>query len=291
MSGHKPAEPNQKHLRDLTGGPDVDRSTQILRQLETMLDDADPETLDVDKLESLLDELQERAPVMEDFDPACVMADLQRDHPALFEPEEAAPPSKPEKAARPGRTRRILLRVGAAAALLVILCVSAGAFGFPPFRRLIDWASEIMQINRNPSGAMELPEDSGAEYLSLEDAMLANGVEPVGIPTWIPKDYSLNTISVFMYEDTLKIFALYMSESRGELLIRVTQYPDTTFSYFEKESDGGYTYPHNETDYDIVENLDSVNIEWQISNCVYSVTGKISLEEAELIIKSVDSIG
>ena len=38
MSGHKPAEPNQKHLRDLTGGPDVDRNTQILRQLEAMLD-------------------------------------------------------------------------------------------------------------------------------------------------------------------------------------------------------------------------------------------------------------
>ena len=288
MSGHKPAEPNQKHLRDLTGGPAVDRNTQTLRQLEAMLDDADPETLDVDKLESLLDELQERAPVMEDFDPACVMADLQRDHPALFEPEEAAPPSKPEKAARPGRTRRILRRVGVAAALLVVLCVSAGALGFPPIRSLLDWASEILQINRNPSGAMELPEDSGAEYLSLEDAMLANGVDPVGCPTWIPADYSISAISAYTYEDTLKIFALYVSDSRGELLIRVTKYTDTTFSFFEKE-DGGYTYTKDSIKFDIVENLDITKIGWQINYCVYSVTGTITSDEIKLIVDSVNA--
>ena len=287
MSGHKPAEPNQKHLRDLTGGPDVDRNTQILRQLEAMLDDADPETLDVDKLESLLDELQERAPVMEDFDPACVMADLQRDHPALFEPEEAAPLSKPEKAARPGRTRRILRRVGAAAAVLVILCVSAGAFGFPPFRRLIDWASEILQINRNPSGAMELPEDSGAEYRSLEDAMLANGVKPVGIPTWVPEDYSLNRISVLDGDDTTKFVAAYLSSNRGELFVRVTNYhDDNIFSFFEKE-DGGYTYLRDSVQFDIIENLDVTKAGWQIGRCAYSITGQLTSEEIKIMIDSI----
>ena len=285
MSGHKPAEPNQKHLRDLTGGPDVDRSTQILRQLEAMLDDADPETLDVDKLESLLDELQERAPVMEDFDPACVMADLQRDHPALFEPEEAAPPSKPEKAARPGRTRRILLRVGAAAALLVILCVSAGAFGFPPFRRLIDWASEILEIYRNPSGVMELPEDSPAEYHSMEEAMEANGVEPIGCPTWVPKDYTLESIQVLGSEETVKFISTYTSE-RGELFVRVTVYNDATFSYYEKGT-GGHTLIQNNVEFNIMENLDSTNIEWQIGSTVYSITGSITLDEVNSIIDSV----
>ena len=117
--------------------------------------------------------------------------------------------------------------------------------------------------------------------------MLANGVTPVGCPTWVPEDYSLDSIDVLIDEETIKFSALYISNSRGELLIRITKYSDTTLSFLEKE-DGGYTYTNGSIEFDIVHNLNVVKAGWQINYCVYSVTGPITSDEIKLIIDSVN---
>ena len=116
--------------------------------------------------------------------------------------------------------------------------------------------------------------------------MEANGVEPTGYPTWVPEDCSLNRISVLDGDDTTKFVATYLSSNRGELFVRVTNYGDNTFSFFEKNN-GGYIFSYNNIDFNIMDNLNSVNIEWQIDNCVFSITGQMTSEETESIITSV----
>ena len=291
MSGNSPAGPNQTHLRNAANShskSDPRSNSQALSQAVDMLDAASAETLDVEALDALLDGLQERAPVMEDFDPSSILGALKQDRPEFFTPEEpgAAPAAQRRQGRRkPGRTRRFL-RLEVAAAILLLLVISAGAMGFSPVQRLMDWASEILHIDRNPSGVMELPEDSDAEYRSLEEAMLANGVEPVGCPTWVPEDYSLENVIVLNIDGGMKFLATYYSD-RGEMFVRVTEYADTTSTAFEK-SEGGYIYTHNKIEFDIMQNLDIVKIGWQINFYAYSITGALNNEEIERIIKSIN---
>lgn len=294
MSGNSPAGPNQTHLRNAANShskSDPRSNSQALSQAVDMLDAASAETLDVEALDALLDGLQERAPVMEDFDPSSILGALKQDRPELFTPEEpgAAPAAQRRQGRRkPGRTRRFL-RLEVAAAILLLLVISAGAMGFSPVQRLMDWASEILHIDRNPSGVMELPEDSDAEYRSLEEAMLANGVEPVGCPTWVPEDYSLNRVTTLVSSDSTKFVALYISPQRDEMFIRLTVSDDSMSSIFEKDT-GGYVYTNHDIDFNVMENLESVNIEWQIGTLLYSITGPLQVNEIESMIYSIEGI-
>ena len=297
MSGNRPAEPNFNHSRKEQGAGSTHAektNAQLLDDLERLLDCQEAENLDVDQLEACLDALQERAPVMEDFDPASIMARLQAEHPALFESEEkeneekeaiSSPDASPRPVRRSGRARRILRRVEIAAALIVVLCIGASAVGLNPFQAITQWASEVLHIGRNPSGVMELPEGTSSEYRSLEEALAAYGVDPSGCPTWVPEDYALYNVSVQDNDAGQKFVALYVSE-RGELYIRITKFDDSAFSALEKE-EGGYKYTHGNIEFEIIENLETVNINWQVGSYLYTITGQLDKEE---ILEIIDSI-
>lgn len=297
MSGNRPAEPNFNHSRKEQGAGSTHAektNAQLLDDLERLLDCQEAEDLDVDQLEACLDALQERAPVMEDFDPASIMARLQAEHPALFESEEkeneekeaiSSPDASPRPVRRSGRARRILRRVEIAAALIVVLCIGASAVGLNPFQAITQWASEVLHIGRNPSGVMELPEGTASEYRSLEEALAAYGVDPSGCPTWVPEDYALYNVSVQDSSGGLKFMASYVAD-RGELYIRVTRFDDDSSINLEKEV-GGYIYTLNHIDFDIIENNSSANISWQIGSHLYTITGPLEREE---ILNMLDSI-
>lgn len=297
MSGNRPAEPNFNHSRKEQGAGSTHAektNAQLLDDLERLLDCQEAEDLDVDQLEACLDALQERAPVMEDFDPASIMARLQAEHPALFESEEkeneekeaiSSPDASPRPVRRSGRARRILRRVEIAAALIVVLCIGASAVGLNPFQAITQWASEVLHIGRNPSGVMELPEGTASDYRSLEEALAAYGVDPSGCPTWVPEDYVLGSVIVRDADGGLKATASYSSK-RGEMYIRVTQYTDDSLVTLEKEI-GGYIYTHNNIDFDIVENNGSANITWQIDSYLYTITGFFEQEEILHILDSI----
>lgn len=287
MSGNSTAGPNKMHLGNKGSphsGTGPQTNAQTLRRVEAMLDAASAETLDVDALEALLDDLQERAPVIADFDAGSILPELERSHPALFEQEESQAAAS-TGSRKTGRTRRFFRLAEVAVMVAVLLAVSASAMGFAPLQRLMDWASEVLHINRNPSGIMELPEDSPAEYHSLEEAMLANGVEPVGCPTWVPSIYTLQEVQAWDFDGGIKFVATYYSE-RGDMFIRVTKYGDKTSSTFEKK-DGGYTYFHDDIEFTIIENLKTSTVEWQIGEYAYSVAGPLETNEIIIMLDSI----
>lgn len=298
MSGNRPAEPNFNHSRKEQGAGSTHAektNAQLLDDLERLLDCQEAEDLDVDQLEACLDALQERAPVMEDFDPSSIMARLQAEHPALFESEEkeneekeaiSSPDASPRSVRRSGRARRILRRVEIAAALIVVLCIGASAVGLNPFQAITQWASEVLHIGRNPSGVMELPEGTASEYRSLEEALAAYGVDPSGCPTWVPEDYTLYRIDVQNSSGGLKFVATYATDY-SEMYIRVTQFSDGASSVFEKE-EGGYIYTHNGLNFEIVDNLEVTKAGWQIGPYIYTITGQIDISEIQDMIDSIE---
>ena len=251
---------------------------ELLDGIDKMLDCGDG-LPDADELELYLKTLQEKAPVMEDYDPEAEWNRLMADHPE-FAPEEE--PAAPKTAVR----KRFCLRLGAAAAVLVVLLgVSAAAYRNKSFSGFVDWAQGIMQIHSEPSGVMELPADDPSEYHSLAEALTANGIDPSGCPTWIPEDYVFDSVGVSKPEDIIKVSAVYYSE-RGELYIRITKYAPSWSSGEERNTDA-QLFESNGCEYWLISNLDIEKSSWQEEELSYAISGQITNQEMKKMIMSI----
>ena len=255
---------------------------ELLDGIDKMLDCGDG-LPDADELELYLKTLQEKAPVMEDYDPEAEWNRLMADHPE-FAPEEE--PAAPKTAVR----KRFCLRLGAAAAVLVVLLgVSAAAYRNKSFSGFVDWAQGIMQIHSEPSGVMELPADDPSEYHSLAEALTANGIDPSGCPTWIPEDYVFDSARVTESEDVIKISASYISK-RGELFIRVNKHIGNWTKTLER-NDNAVLFEHNDYKYWLISNIELEKANWDDSESAYSISGQITNEEIKKIIMSIPKVG
>ena len=262
---------------------DAMSQTELLHEVETLMA-APAETMDTDRLERYLAALQERAPVMEEFDPETRWAELLDSHPLLFT-KESAPESVKPRPAR-SRTARVLRWVTAGLAAMLALIVTASAFGATPIQSVLDWADGVLRIYTNPSGVMELPEQSPSEYHSLEEALERNGLDSSACPTWIPKDYRLADVSAEYFGDMTRYLAHYDSD-RGDLTIFVRKAENMTMSFAAEKEPGGYTYPHNGGEYYLITNTQTNKAWWQYNNCSYTIHGNISEKELIMMIDSI----
>ena len=158
VTGGSHARPN---IQDLS-------NTELLNEVIEMVEGQSAEDMDVDAIMERLALLQERAPVPMDHAPGDIMADLEKQHPLIFDeldakgaPDSAAPAEeRAQKAPKPRRRRRnrLLYYVTGVFAACFCLIVTANAFGFNPIQAFLEWAEGIVQIYSDPSGIMELPE-------------------------------------------------------------------------------------------------------------------------------------
>lgn len=268
-------------------------NSTLLQEIEEMLASPSAE-MDTDKIEEYLALLQERAPVMEDYNPDTQWDKLTEQHPAIFTEDitatnDAPPVFKKRKTLDVSISRRRLAffrRAEVVLAAVLCLVVTANALGINPVEVVLRWADGVVQVYTDPSGVMELPEGTLSEYRSLEAALRDNGITTDGLPTWIPRDYALSEVSVKASDGWVKCTAFYQSE-RGEMLIRVISYSTYDMGMAEEREEGGTRYSHNGTDYYIVSNLEQSKVGWQVGTNSYVVSGQFSEKEARKIIDSV----
>lgn len=240
--------------------------------------------MDTDKIEYYLSILQERAPIEEDYDPEQQWSELREAHPLIFSVEDT-PSEKKRKYHRlsPLRTLRLALAV-----LTMVVCfmVTANALGFNPVQSAISWAEGVIQTCFNPSGIMELPEDTQSEYRSLKEALTANGMDADKLPGWIPKDYSLNDVTVRQIDGMTKCTAVFESD-RGELVMRVNEFNTNDSVILGERDEDGDVYYSNGVEYQIVSNSVWNKAGWQDNTCSYTISGQVSEEEIKEIINSI----
>ena len=260
----------------------------LLVEIENIL--AQGESMDTVLLEHYLDVLQERDPVETDFDPEAVWNQLEGEHPLLFEKNEKVETSaQQEKQPAPNKhSGRRLFRFGEVAiAAMLILVVSANAFGVNPVKAFINWAGDIIQVYSNPSGLMELPPDDPCKYHSLVEALQSDDREIVNIPQWVPEDYSLYSVDVKRSEELSRYTALYSSD-RGELLIRVTYFEDQDWMNEEEQNPSGQLFESNGQTFFISKNYDQTKAGWQNGQYSYTVDGQLSESELKTMLDSID---
>ena len=208
--------------------PDTMTNAEILQAIEIMMD-APEEEMNTDRIEEYLSILQSRAPVTEEYDSEVQWAKLEEAHPLAFEDssqlEEMAPsfPARKEKLHHVRHIHMLTRGAGVAAAVIVLSTVTANALGFHPIHAILQWAEGIVQVCINPSGTMELPNSTPSEYHSLAEALEQNGIDATGLPTWIPQDYSIYSITSKVSDGIVKCVAEFES-NRGDLMMRVTSY-------------------------------------------------------------------
>lgn len=262
------------------------KNSELLSDLENILDTSTAENLDVSLVQDYLELLDKRAPIPEEVATKDVWSDFKNSHSVLF--EEHSDTQNFDEGGRESPHKnscRIFIRVGIVAAILATFCISAAALGFRPVKAVIEWASEALLVYWHPSGNMELHSDIDVEYHSLEEALKANGVDAQGCIQWIPEEYSLANIDVLSTELGTKYIATY-SSGKSELFVRVMQMADKVVSTYEKEK-GGKTVVHDDIEFFVLPNNGITTISWKSEQCIFTITGELSEKEVELIIKSV----
>lgn len=279
---------DREHIQDKS-------NTELLNEVIDIVETQSAEEMDVDAIMKRLALLQERAPVSMEQTPGELMADLKDSHPLIFESLSAGEPAatvaaetakplspKPRKK-RHSHFASISVSILAACFCLV---VTANALGMNPVQAFLDWADGIIQIYRNPSGIMELPEDDPSQYHSLEEALEANDMEPDQIPNWIPEDYQLSSVDVLDTGALIQCSASYTAE-RGELLIRASRFIGDDWSVKDERNDDGDKYEKNGLTYYLVTNQGLSKAGWDYEGIFYTISGQITKDELQGMIDSI----
>lgn len=271
--------------------PDTMTNAEILQAIEIMMN-APEEEMNTDRIEEYLSILQSRAPVTEEYDSEVQWAKLEAAHPLAFEDSSQLEEMTPSFSARKEKLHHVrhihmLTRgAGVAAAVIVLSTVTANALGFHPIHAILQWVEGIVQVCINPSGTMELPNSTPSEYHSLAEALEQNGIDATGLPTWIPQDYSIYSITSKVSDGIVKCVAEFES-NRGDLMMRVTSYAIENTIAVEERDESSRCYSKGNVDYYIISNNDQVKISWQIGLNAYVIGGQISENEAKKIIDSI----
>lgn len=267
-------------------------NSELLNEIEKMLS-ASAEEMDTDRIEEYLSILQERVPVTEMYDPEEQWSKLETEHPLIF--EEGPSPciayqADEESVAKCEHHRNRLLyflrTVAISMAAVFCFVVTASALGFPPAQAVLHWAEGVIQVYTNPSGQMELSDDDPSEYHSLGEALEANGIDASGLPTWIPRDYTLSAVTVRCTDGMVKCAAFFESD-RGELVIRVLKHSMPFFAGTEERDDKGSVYCKNDIECFIVTNEGITKAGWQVGQIFYMAGGQISEDEIKEMINSI----
>ena len=257
---------------------------ELMHEIERILEAGNDETMDADRLEAYLAELQERAPVMEDYDAAAEWEKTKEEHAFLFELEESGPSGRSGIWSGFQKIRAAEIFIATA----LCLVITANAFGYNPARWFLDWVDGIIRIsNAEPSGSMILPQDDGSEYHSLSEALDAYDINSDTVPRWIPTDYALSSVVVQESDDILRIEGFYVGE-RGRLLIRVTQYNEESSWVGHVERDeGGTECTINNHQICYVTNAEKAKVGWLVEQRFYEIIGQVTEDEITQMIQSI----
>lgn len=265
---------------------------QLLDEVDALMSLDDPDADDTKRMEQCLALLQERAPVMEAYDAEEEWKEMTERNPLLFQVNSKQEQKRKVRHESESVTHKprlivsVLRYMAAAVALLAAVIMTASAFGYNPVQTFLSWANGVIQIYSNPSGIMELPEDSVSEYSSLSQALLENGLDATGCPTWIPNDYEAFSVEAAFANNFDKYSAIYHSK-RGEILIRVVFTKRDEWTAAEERDDGGRMETINGLECYIISNLEQSKAGWVIGPYSYLISGQITEDE---LIKMIESI-
>ena len=199
-----------------------------------------------------------------------------------FPGEPSRPQEKVHTAKKPGR---VLRSCAAAAAVIVLLCGTAYAFGWNIFQALADWTAETFQFL---TGADLEKADHGVFENLYRIVSVETDISTV--PRWAPEGTTeVEQPRRSIRDDRTRIVGYYLIEDQ-EFTVRINIYnsiPENYQGSYQKDDVGVQKYESGGVVHYITENMDNVSAMWTNGNIEGHIQGELSLSELEKMIDSI----
>lgn len=250
--------------------------------LEQLQDDSD-----VERIDRILEEIEQLGPVAPDFDVEQSLAEFYRKYGYLFSEEPSA-----GKEAKPKRRKsfpRIARTVAIVAALLIICLGVAQAAGFNLMSIFPWWNGEQFHFAREEnSGSQTLEElpDTEMEFESLQDALEKYGIQVPLAPSKLPDGAVLQTLSV-KERDGHPVFCAVYDIPEGELFITIEQAAEVPFSDVETDKDDMEIYTVDGIEHCIMNDIKMRTVVWYNGIWEGNIAGNMTRDDLVAMIDSI----
>ena len=180
---------------------------------------------------------------------------------------------------------RVLRSCAAAAAVIVLLCGTAYAFGWNIFQALADWTAETFQFL---TGAETEEFDYGVFdrlYKSVSEE-----TDIPAVPRWAPEGTEeAGQPRTSVRNDRTRIVGKYLVDGK-EFTIRIIVYNSTPEEYsgtYQKNAGNVEKYESGGIVHYITENVDNVSVMWTNGSIEGYIQGNLSIEELKFMIDSI----
>ena len=274
---------------------DSNEQTEHLRdELADLLFQSDNESFDDNRLEALLDALDQADPLPELPDTKESLNAFHEKYAPLFASAEAASAQNTTSSAFSEKKhfRRPFLKILPIAAALVLLfgSVSAQAFGFDLFGALARWTAEIFHIGSDevPHAAITLrplSEGESANYDSLQEAVEAFGITEPVVPTWVPERFELMNVTAANRKGRILIYGDYVI---GEDFLQISYNEiEANSNIVEKEDGSVKSHSSGNIQHYLFFDLGRTKAVWQNGSLECCIAGNTSEQEMMDMIDSV----
>lgn len=268
---------------------------QLQDELTNLMFQATEEGLDTERLDALLDALNEVDPLPETeaVDTGKSLEKFHKKYAPVFSAMETKPAETSGSSPAKKHSSRALIKILPIAAVLVLLfgSMTAQAFGIDVFGTIARWTSEIFQLSSSSTPYATIrtnPLDEGEEayYDTLEEAVEAFGITAPIAPKWIPDRFELVKVTAINKSGGVFICADYEGDD-GYLQIRCREKNGSNFSSLEQEGSDVEAHFKGEIKHYLLSDMDRQKVFWNNGDLECRIAGNVSRQELKDIVDSI----
>ena len=283
----KTEEPIQSHT--VIDSPDKCLYSEIQREFSNWFFSASLEDFDDELLNAYLEELDELMPLESSFDSQVSLKKFHERFNLLFGKQEVSHLPK-HKSLR--QFKRFIAVIATISTMMVIM-ITAQAFGLNVLSFFARWTNDIFFFGTEETQIQEartypMAEGEKIKYKSINDALVAFGVNLPLSPKWIPDHLGEWEVTGSVMPNGMCIFAFVKDESNF-LTWEVSEFSlqDGPEFIIEKDAREIQQYESHGQIHYIMEDNGCYKATWTVDNIQCIISGFITEEE---LIKIIDSI-
>lgn len=184
--------------------------------------------------------------------------------------------------------KRRLVATAAAAALIAVGVMSAGAAKFNLWETIAKWTQETFHWGISQENKDYIPtKDENSPCLDLLDMLQQNKISTNLVPTWLPDGFVMSEMKVVEQVDKRLIGAQFVNGNES-ILIQIQDYLETNPHQFEQSCEDVQVYSNNGVQYYIFTNNQAIQIVWIVNHYECEIGGTFSLNDAKKMIESIE---
>lgn len=247
---------------------------------------------DVDEIFYVMELLaRRRAERGEARDPAEALEAFKKRYPndlVVDEEDEACSKKVIPYSGRSTGWKRRLVATAAAAALIAVGVMSAGAAKFNLWETIAKWTQETFHWGISKEDKDFIPTKyENSPCIDLQDILRQNDIPPNLVPTWLPDGFELSEMQMDEHPNRRIVYAQFENGDRC-IVIQILDYLDENPVQFEQSGREVQTISPNGVQYYIFNNIDATQIVWTIDHYECEIGGAFSQDDARKMIASIE---